>query len=111
MCESFFGFTQVLPGAYCLFGWQAIAGEPLEEFFKDQNKKESDPNYAPTCAMANEYLAEDRIMCLQIFIRRSKKYKLAYVPDAKAYTDAPNSIDVLMKQRRRWMNGALFGTW
>ena len=61
--------------------------------------------------MANEYLAEDRIMCLQIFIRRSKKYKLAYVPDAKAYTDAPNSIDVLMKQRRRWMNGALFGTW
>ena len=23
-CESFFGFNSVLPGAYCLFRWQAI---------------------------------------------------------------------------------------
>ena len=37
-------------------------------------------------------------------------YKLAYVPDAKAFTDAPQSMMVLMKQRRRWMNGAMFGT-
>ena len=29
-CESFFGFTQVLPGAYCLFRWDAIQGDPLE---------------------------------------------------------------------------------
>ena len=35
---------------------------------------------------------------------------MAYVPDAKAFTDAPDSMMVLMKQRRRWMNGALFGT-
>ena len=32
------------------------------------------------------------------------------MPDAKAITDAPDSLTVLMKQRRRWMNGALFGT-
>lgn len=32
------------------------------------------------------------------------------MPDAKACTDAPDSLTVLMKQRRRWMNGALFGT-
>jgi hypothetical protein len=32
------------------------------------------------------------------------------VPDAKAFTDAPESMIVLMKQRRRWMNGAMFGT-
>jgi len=38
------------------------------------------------------------------------RYKLAYVPDAKAFTDAPQSMMVLMKQRRRWMNGAMFGT-
>ena len=35
---------------------------------------------------------------------------MAYVPDAKAFTDAPDSLAVLIKQRRRWMNGALFGT-
>ena len=49
-------------------------------------------------------------MCLQIYIKRMEKYKLAYVPDAKAFTDAPQSMVILMKQRRRWMNGAMFGT-
>ena len=58
-CESFFGFTQVLPGAYSLFRWQAIKGEPLEMFFKNVTRTE-----LPTCSEANEYLAEDRIMCL-----------------------------------------------
>lgn len=32
------------------------------------------------------------------------------MPEAKAITDAPESLAVLIKQRRRWMNGALFGT-
>jgi chitin synthase len=30
------------------------------------------------------------------------------VPDAKAFTDAPENLTILIKQRRRWMNGALF---
>ena len=55
-------------------------------------------------------MAEDRIMCLQIYIKEEEKYTLAYVPDAKAFTDAPPNMMILMKQRRRWMNGALFGT-
>jgi chitin synthase len=25
-CESFFGFTSVLPGAYSIFRWKAIKG-------------------------------------------------------------------------------------
>ena len=104
-CESFFGFTQVLPGAYSLFRWKAIKGDPLEAFFKNENRTD-----IPTCAEANEYLAEDRIMCLQIYIKKTDAFKLAYVPDAKAFTDAPQSMMVLMKQRRRWMNGAMFGT-
>ena len=57
--ESFFGFTSVLPGAYSLFRWKAIKGEPLEEFFKNVNRKD-----LPTCSEANEFLAEDRVMCL-----------------------------------------------
>ena len=28
--ESFFGFNSVLPGAYSLFRWEAIRGEPLD---------------------------------------------------------------------------------
>lgn len=32
-CESFFGFTSVLPGAWSLFRWKAIKGPPLNMFF------------------------------------------------------------------------------
>ena len=32
------------------------------------------------------------------------------MPDAKAFTDAPPNMNTLIKQRRRWMNGSLFGT-
>ena len=104
-CESFFGFTQVLPGAYSLFRWKAIKGDPLEAFFKNVTRSE-----VPSCSEANEYLAEDRIMCLQIYIKKNDRYTLAYVPNAPAITDAPPNIFILMKQRRRWMNGAMFGT-
>jgi len=58
-CESFFGFNSVLPGAYCVFRWDAIQGGPMDEFFKLVNS-----NKDPTCSAANEYLAEDRVMCL-----------------------------------------------
>ena len=49
-------------------------------------------------------------MCLQIYIKEYSSWSLSYVPDAKAVTDAPPNLMILMKQRRRWMNGALFGT-
>ena len=62
----------------------------------------------PTCPEANEYLAEDRVMCLQIYIKEKAGYYLTYIPDAKAFTDAPENLTVLMKQRRRWTNGAFF---
>lgn len=104
-CESFFGFNSVLPGAYSMFRWKAIKGEPLDEFFRSVTRSDY-----PSCAEANEFLAEDRVMCLQIYIKKNNKYHLAYLPDAKAFTDAPPSLAVLIKQRRRWMNGAMFGT-
>lgn len=103
--EAFFGFCSVLPGAYSMFRWNAIKGQPLDTFFKNVTSEKN-----PTCAEANEYLAEDRIMCLQIYIKESERYYLSYVPDAKAFTDAPPNLTTLLKQRRRWMNGSLFGT-
>ena len=96
----------MLPGAYCVFRWKAIKGAPLDMFFKNVTRKET-----PNCAEANEYLAEDRIMCLQVYIKETTGYTVQYIPDAKAFTDGPLSLTVLMKQRRRWMNGALFGTY
>jgi chitin synthase len=57
--ESYFGFNSVLPGAYSMFRWKAIKGGPLDEFFKNINRNDN-----PSCAEANEFLAEDRVMCL-----------------------------------------------
>lgn len=88
-----------------MFRWAAIRGGPLDEFFKNITRSDS-----PSCAVANEFLAEDRVMCLQIYIKKKSAFYLTYIPDAKALTDAPDSLAVLIKQRRRWMNGSLFGT-
>ncbi len=67
-----------------MFRWKAISGQPLDIFFKNVTSAQ-----VPTCSEANQYLAEDRIMCLQIYIKADAKYTLAYVPDAVAYTDGP----------------------
>jgi len=45
--ESFFGYNSVLPGAYSMFRWEAIQGQPMKEFFRGLQKEEL------TCAEAN----------------------------------------------------------
>jgi chitin synthase len=57
---------------------------------------------------ANMYLAEDRILCLEIFSRIGKRYSLAYVPDAYSMVDPVTSLTRFLGQRRRWINGSWF---
>ena len=40
---------------------------------------------------------QDRIMCLQVYIKETTGYTVTYIPDAKAFTDGPPSMMVLMK--------------
>ncbi len=49
-------------------------------------------------------------MCLEVLIKRRSRYYLRYIPNAVATTDVPNDLATLIKQRRRWLNGSLFGT-
>jgi chitin synthase len=88
-----------------MFRWKAIKGPPLYEFFRGIEKM------TLSCAEANMFLAEDRVMCLEILIKRKNKFYLKYIPDAKAITDSPEKLNILIKQRRRWNNGSLFGTY
>ena len=64
----------------------------MDKFFKLVNSSAD-----PSCPEANEYLAEDRVMCLQIYIKEANKYYLTFIPDAKAFTDAPTNLTVLIK--------------
>ena len=103
--ETMFGFVSVLPGAFWTFRWKAIKGDPLKSFFKGL---EADRH---TAKEANMYLAEDRVMCLEILRWYSKNWVLRYVPGWLALTDPPTTIVGLIKQRRRWTNGSLFASW
>jgi len=103
--ESLFGFVSVLPGAFSTFRWEAIKGDPLRSFFKGL---EGDKH---TAKEANMYLAEDRIMCLEILRKYSGNWVLRYIPGCRALTDPPTTVVDLIKQRRRWTNGSLFASW
>ena len=110
--ESLFGFVSVLPGAFSAFRWEAVKGDPLKAFLKGQSltdTKESKYNF-PSWFSANMYLAEDRIMWLELVIKKHHNYIIKFIPGCKALTDVPTTLNQLIKQRRRWFNGSLFAT-
>lgn len=63
--ESVCGYVSVLPGAFSTFRWEAIKGDPLREFFRGLKSDEH------TAKQANMFLAEDRVMCLEILRKYS----------------------------------------
>ena len=108
--ESLFSFVSVLPGAFSTFRWECINGHPLDEFLKGSKDEFGSEASQMSCSTANRYLAEDRIMCLEILAREGN-WTISYVPGAKCLTDPPITLKGLMKQRRRWYNGSLFATY
>ena len=108
--ESLFGFVSVLPGAFSTFRWKCIQGQPLNEFLKGSKDEFGDVSKIMSCSSANKYLAEDRIMWLEIIAKQGEEYILHYVPGAKCLTDPPLTLTGLLKQRRRWFNGSMFAS-
>ena len=116
--ESLFGFVSVLPGAFSTFRWEAVKGSPLDEFlrgsnndievdykimesknkiklWKDKNKSEKDK--IMPWDKKNMYLAEDRIMWLEIVAKVDDSnpdlnYYLTYIPGCKCLTDPPETL-------------------
>lgn len=108
--ESMTGFVSVLPGAFSTFRWKCIYGEPLDKFLKGSIDEFENLAELRRCQTANKYLAEDRIMCLEILSKRDEDFIIHYVPGAKCITDVPVNLTQLIKQRRRWHNGTLFAS-
>lgn len=100
-----FDYLSVSPGAFSTFRWVAIKGKPLVEFFK--NMKDS---HKMSASEMNVYLAEDRIFCMEILLRKYEDYKdefpdntapkgfrLRYFHNSRALTDPPSDILTLLK--------------
>jgi len=102
--ESLFGFVTVLPGAFCGYRWEAINGDPLDEYYFYSYREDAVVN----CWRANMFLAEDQLLGTATVLRKDKNYLLSYLSDAKVSTDVPSTYQSIMQQRRRWINGARF---
>ncbi|KAF0441308.1 glycosyltransferase family 2 protein [Gigaspora margarita] len=113
--ESVFGYITVLPGAFSAYRYIALQNTivngvpegPLASYFKGEIKEEKSTNNIFT---ANMYLAEDRILCFELVTKRNGNWLLHYVKSSIAKTDIPKSIDKLISQRRRWLNGSFFAS-
>jgi len=108
--ESLFGFVSVLPGAFSTFRWHCVRGTPLNTFLKGAKDEFTKTTSIAHCAIANKYLAEDRIMWLEIIAKKNEHYIIHYIPGAKCLTDPPMTLTNLIRQRRRWFNGSMFAT-
>ncbi|GMM38702.1 chitin synthase [Saccharomycopsis crataegensis] len=108
--ESVFGYISVLPGALSAYRYCALKNHPdgtgpLFSYFKGETLS---GGATRDVFSANMYLAEDRILCWELVAKKSEKWVLKYVKQAKGETDVPDSLPEFISQRRRWLNGALF---
>ncbi|CAG8977827.1 hypothetical protein HYALB_00008993 [Hymenoscyphus albidus] len=105
--ESAFGFISVLPGAFSAYRFLALQNDkregPLEKYFAGEKH-----HHDAGIFTKNMYLAEDRILCFELVAKRKSSWVLTYVSSATGETDVPEEMAVLIKQRRRWLNGSFF---
>ena len=102
--ESYCGFISVLPGAFSAYRFECFTKQIMEVYFFTETQKNI------SMFQANMYLAEDRILCLELVCMSNRKNILRYLPNSQAETDVPSELWNLMMQRRRWNNGAWFSS-
>ncbi|SPN97353.1 probable Chitin synthase 3 [Cephalotrichum gorgonifer] len=107
--ESAFGFISVLPGAFSAYRYIALQNDkngqgPLEKYFAGEKLHGADAGVFTS----NMYLAEDRILCFELVTKRNCHWILQYVKSATGETDVPDTVQELILQRRRWLNGSFF---
>lgn len=104
--ESLFGSVTCLPGCFTMYRIRAAdSGKPL---FVSREVVEQYANIrVDTLHMKNLlHLGEDRYLTT-LLMKHHSKYKTKYIRTAHAWTIAPDSWQVFLSQRRRWINSTV----
>ena len=72
--ESLFGFISVLPGAFSAYRLEAIEGGPLDTYLLSPQEMGRFDAFK-----GNMYLAEDRILCFELLVKKGCNYTMKYV--------------------------------
>lgn len=102
--EELCGQLSVIPGQFCALRWSALthapagAITPLQRYLRGLS---TSSRFERTM-----FLAEDRVIGQALTLAEGAAWKLTYGDDVEATNDACETLPELMRQRRRWNNGA-----
>ncbi|KAJ3417264.1 hypothetical protein HDV05_005720 [Chytridiales sp. JEL 0842] len=103
--ESVFGSVTCLPGCFCMYRIKSASGNPL--LISPGVIKDFSENTVDTLHLKNLlHLGEDRYLTT-LMMKHFPSFKLTFTADAKCKTNAPDQWEVLVSQRRRWINSTV----
>lgn len=104
--ESIFGSVTCLPGCFSMYRLRtAKKAKPL--IIADCIIDDYSLGTVDTLHKKNLFsLGEDRYLTT-LMAKYFSKMKYTFIPDAHAYTQAPDEFHVLLSQRRRWINSTV----
>ncbi|KAG0052307.1 hypothetical protein BGZ83_002746 [Gryganskiella cystojenkinii] len=106
--ESVFGGVTCLPGCFCMYRLKARKGDDWVPIItKPEIVQEYSQNIVETLHQKNLLLlGEDRFLTT-LMLRNFPNRKMMFMPQAICKTVVPDEFNVLLSQRRRWINSTI----
>ncbi|KAG0224340.1 hypothetical protein BGW42_005176 [Actinomortierella wolfii] len=106
--ESVFGGVTCLPGCFCMYRLKARKGDDwIPIITKPEIVQEYSQNVVDTLHQKNLLLlGEDRFLTT-LMLRNFPNRKMMFMPQAICKTVVPDEFNVLLSQRRRWINSTI----
>ncbi|KAJ3327211.1 hypothetical protein HDU76_012211, partial [Blyttiomyces sp. JEL0837] len=103
--ESLFGSVTCLPGCFCMYRLRTPKKVPL--LIANQILSEYQDINVNTLHKQNLLsLGEDRFLTT-LMLKHFPEYRNKFTPDAVCYTIVPDTFQMLLGQRRRWINSTI----
>jgi len=108
--EIIMGYLTILPGQFSLMRWKSLVADEPEKYQQSRHFTALDHYFQGLgksgVFKSNMFLTEDRVLGFGLVTALERSWRLAYVPSVITITEPCESLSELMKQRRRWFNGA-----